>query len=133
MRLISRSENPVFLEPVDLGLAVAEDDVALFVLETPGDDDQEVAFPDPGPLLYLAFDAPHAGDPVVAADADMVGPEHQFGPGELLEILLSGHPYTGDLFGILVWLVKGQEISSIPGEKYRRSGAVAGGKCLRGI
>lgn len=64
------------LEPVYLGSDVAIDNIALLVLETPGDDDQKIAFAYPEPFFYLAFDSPGACDAVLAADSDMVCPEH---------------------------------------------------------
>jgi len=76
------AEVVVLLEPVNLGPDVTVDDVALFILETPGNNNQEVALAYPEPLLDLALDPPHARDTVLATDADMVCPEHQVGPAK---------------------------------------------------
>jgi len=52
----------VLLEPVYLGPDVAVDDIALLVLETPWNNDQEIPLADPEPLLDLALDPPGARD-----------------------------------------------------------------------
>jgi len=80
------AEVVMLLEPVYLGPDVTIDDIALLVLETPGNNDQEIAFAYPEPLLDLALDPPHACDAVLATDADVVGPEHQVGPAEYLPV-----------------------------------------------
>ena len=90
------------LEPVDLGSDVAVDDIALLVLETPGDDNQEVAFAYPEPLLDLALDPPGACDAVLATDAYVVCPEHQVGPGEYLPVSLLRQPYSYNLFSFVI-------------------------------
>ncbi len=80
------AEIVVLLEPVYLGPDVAVDNIAFLVLETPGNDDQEIAFAYPESLLDLAFDAPCACDAVLAADTDVVCPEHQVSPGKYLPV-----------------------------------------------
>jgi hypothetical protein len=82
------AEIVVLLEPVYLGFDVPVDDIALLILETPGDDDQEVTFTYPEPLLNLAFDPSRARDTILATDTDMVCPEHQVGTGEDLTVPL---------------------------------------------
>ena len=76
------------LEPVYLRSDVTVDDIALFILETPGNDNQEIAFADPEPLLDLTFDPPGARDAVLTADTDVVCPEHQVGAGKQFPISL---------------------------------------------
>lgn len=76
------------LEPVYLGPDVAVDNIALLVLETPGDDNQKIALAYPEPFFDLAFDPPGACDAVLTADPDMICPEHQIGPGEYLPVSL---------------------------------------------
>ena len=92
----------MLLEPVYLRLDVPVDDIALLVLETPGDDDQEVTFAYPEPLLDLTLDPSRARDTVLAADADVVCPEHQVGPGEYLPVSLLRQSYANDLFAFVV-------------------------------
>jgi len=70
------------LEPVYLGLDVAVDNIALLVLETPGNNDQEIAFAYPEPLLDFALDPSGTRDAILATDADVICPEHQIGPGK---------------------------------------------------
>ena len=53
-------------------------------------DNEDVAFADPGTLLDLALDPAHAFHAIVAADADMVCPHHQLCTGKLFIELLFG-------------------------------------------
>jgi hypothetical protein len=76
------AEVVMLLEPVHLGPDVTIDDIALLILETPGNNNQEIAFAYPESLLDLALDPPHPRDAVLATDADVVCPEHQVGPAE---------------------------------------------------
>lgn len=92
----------VLLEPVYLGPDVAVDDIALLVLETPWNNDQEIPLADPEPLLDLALDPPGARDTVLAADTDMVCPEHQLRPAKDLLVLLLRQPYAYDLFTLVL-------------------------------
>ena len=89
-----KSEIIVLPQPVSLGWQVPVQDIAFLVLETPGDNDQDVAFADPCPLLDLALDPAHPLDTVVAPDADMVCAHHQFGTGKLFVESLFGQPDT---------------------------------------
>ena len=85
-----RSKIIILPQPVGLRGQVAVQDVALFVLETPRDYNEDVAFPYPGPLLDLAFDPAHPLYPVMAADTDMVCSHHQLRAGKLLVQLFFG-------------------------------------------
>jgi hypothetical protein len=78
-----KSEITVLPQPVSLGREVAVDNIALVILEAPWRDNQDIPFPDPDPLFDLPFDPAHAGNPVIAADADMVCPHHQVCKSEL--------------------------------------------------
>ena len=78
----------VLLEPIDLGLDITVDDIALLILETPGNNNQEIAFTDPEPLLDLTLDPTGARHTVLASDTYMVCPEHQVGSAEYLSISL---------------------------------------------
>jgi len=80
---------PVPLEPFDLRPGIPVRDITLLVLETPGDDDEEVALADPEAFLDLALDPPHPGDAIGAPDRDMVGTKHRFGPCEDLLVSFS--------------------------------------------
>ncbi len=75
---------PVLAQPVSLGRQVAVDDIALLILETPGGDNHNVAFPYPGALLDLSFDSAHAGDTIITPNPDMVCPHHEVSECELL-------------------------------------------------
>jgi len=91
-----RSDIPVPAQPVRLRPEVPVDNVALLVLEAPRDHDQGIAFPYPGPLLHLALDPAHPGDPVNTLDLDVVCPEHCSGEGELFLVPFFWQPHTDD-------------------------------------
>ena len=103
------SEIIVLAQPVCLRRQVPVQDIALLVLETPRDDDEDIAFPDPGALLDLALDPAHPLGAILAADADMVGAHHQFGHRELFVQFLFWQPHAdnrcpvGIKFG---WIVR---------------------------
>jgi len=90
------SEIMILPEPVRLRGQVPVQDVAFFVLETPGDHDKDVPLPDPCPFLDLAFDPAHTFDTVKTAHADMVCPQHQPGACKLFAVLLPRQPHTDD-------------------------------------
>ena len=90
----SEIEMTVPLQPVDLRAGVAVVDVALFVLEAPGNDDQEIPFTDPQPFLDLSLDPAQTGDPVSAPDRDMVGTKHRLSTGKLFLVSLFRQPYA---------------------------------------
>jgi len=48
----------VAAEPVYLGSCVSINDITLFILEIPGNNDKDIAFSDPNSLLDFALDAP---------------------------------------------------------------------------
>jgi len=54
----------VAAEPVYLGRCVSINDIALLILEIPGNNDQDIAFTNPNPLLDFALDPPKARDAV---------------------------------------------------------------------
>ena len=82
------------LQPVDLGTGVAVVDIALFVLEAPRNDDQEIPFTDPQPFLDLSLDPAHTGDPVSASDRDVVCTKHGLSTGKLFLESLFRQPYA---------------------------------------
>ena len=96
------SQIPGPAEPLHLGPGIAVDDVALVVLETPGDDDEDVPFAYPDTLLDLALDAAHPGDPVATLHPDVVGPHHQFGNRKYLTVSLLGEPDPDNLPGLIL-------------------------------
>jgi hypothetical protein len=89
-----RSYVVVPSQPVSLGPDVPVHDIALFILKTPGRDDQHIAFPDPGTALHLPFDSSHPGDAIGTPDTYVVGPEHQFSKGKLFAFPFFGQPHA---------------------------------------
>jgi len=99
------SQIPVPPEPLYLGPGIAVDDIALVVLETPGDHDENIPFTDPDFFLDLALDPPQPGNTIVALDPDMVCSHHQFGLGKHLPVPLLGKADTDDLPGLVLLLI----------------------------
>ena len=79
-------EEVTSLEPVYLGPDIAVDNVALLILETPGNDDKKIPFTYPEALLDLALDPPGPCNTVLTTDPYVVCPEHQISPGEYLPV-----------------------------------------------
>ena len=84
-------------QPFHLRTGIPVDDIALFILEIPGDDNEDVPFTDPDFLFYLALDPPHAGDAIETTDTDMVCTHHQFGAPELFTVPFLGKFDADDL------------------------------------
>jgi hypothetical protein len=103
---------PVPPEPLNLRSRVPVNDIALVVLEAPGDNDKDVPLPDPDFLLDLTLDPAHPGDPVKAPYPDMIGAHHQFGAGKYLPVPLVRETYPDDLLGFSRPLLVGQYINS---------------------
>ena len=57
-------EIVVPVQPFHLRTRIPVDDIALFILEIPGNNNEDVPFTDPDFLFYLALDPPHAGDAI---------------------------------------------------------------------
>ena len=74
----------ILAQPVCLRGEVAVQDITLLVLETPRDDDHNIAFANPCPFFDLDLDPAHPLNTILAADADVVCTHHQFRDGELL-------------------------------------------------
>jgi len=89
-------DKPVSPQPVRLRLYVPVHNITFCILETPGSNDQGIAFPYPGPFLHLSPDSAHAGDPVSTRDTDVIGAEHRLGTGKLLSVPFFRGPYAGD-------------------------------------
>ena len=77
------SEIIILPQPVRLRRQVAVQDIALLVLETPRDNDQDIALADPCALLDLALYPAQALDAIVAFYADMVRPQVRGSAGKL--------------------------------------------------
>ena len=96
---------PVLAQPVRLGRQVAVDDIALLILETPGGDNHNVAFPYPGALLDLSLDPAHAGDAIVTPDPYMVCPHHEVSECELLTGPFLGKTDSDDRRSVRIYCV----------------------------
>ena len=99
------SEVPVLSQPVSLRGKIAIDDITLFILERPRGYNQDIPFPYPDPLFNLALDPAHAGDPVIAADADMVCPHHQICKSELFIGPFLGQANTNNRGSVRIYCV----------------------------
>jgi len=106
---------PIPSQPLDLGTGIAVDDIALVILETPGDHDQDIPFANPDLLLDLALDPAHPVDSVKTPYPDMIGAHHQFGAGKDLAVPLVRNADPDYLLGYtcLAWLLVGQYINSL--------------------
>ena len=82
----------VFPKPFGLRWQVPVKDVTFRVLETPGNNNDDVTFADPCTLLNLPFDPAHPFYPVLASDTYMVCSHHQVGAGKLFPVFLLGKP-----------------------------------------
>lgn len=98
-------EIPVLAQPVRLGRQVAVDDIAFLVLETPGSDNHNVAFPYPGAFLDLSLDSAHTGDTVITSDTDVVCPHHEVCECELLTSPFLGKTDTDNRRTVRVYCV----------------------------
>jgi hypothetical protein len=93
-----RFEIPVSLKPFSLGSDVPVEDIAFLVLETPGNDEQEITLAYPHPFFYLPFNAAGSGHSVKTADSYMICSEHQIGPPKYLIIPLFWQPNSDYFF-----------------------------------
>jgi hypothetical protein len=75
-------------EPIYLCPDISVDDIAFLVLETPGNDDEEVPFTYPETFPDLALDPPDACYAVLTTDPYVVCPKHQISPGKHLPVSL---------------------------------------------
>ena len=91
------SEIIIAPEPLNLRPGIPVDDIAFFILEVPGDYDEDVPFTDPDFLFYLSFYSSHPCHAIKAADADMIGPHHEFSVPEHLPVSFLGQLYPDDL------------------------------------
>jgi hypothetical protein len=77
-------------EPFNLRAGIPVDNIALFILEVPWDDNENITLPDPDFLFDLPFDPSQPGDTVKTPDADMVGTHHQFSTPKHLAVAFLG-------------------------------------------
>jgi hypothetical protein len=84
-------------QPLDLRPGVAVDNIAFVILEVSGEDNKDVAFPDPDFFLNLALDPAHPGDAIKASDPDVVCAHHEFGAPELFAVSVLGKSDPDDL------------------------------------
>jgi len=89
---------PVPSQPLHLRTGVPVGNIALVVLEAPGDDDEDISLTNPDLLLDLSLDPSHPGYPVKAPHPDMVCAHHEFGTGKYLAVPLVRDAYPDDLF-----------------------------------
>lgn len=94
----------VVFQPVCLWPDIPVHDITLGILETPGDDNQGIAFPDPVPFLHGSPDPAQEGDAIDTPYPDMICSEHQFGYGELLVFPFFRQPYTDGWNAICRWI-----------------------------
>ena len=84
-------------EPFDLWPGVPVYDIAFFILEIPGNDDEDIPFTDPDFLFDLSLDSSHPGHTIETADPDMVCTHHQFSVAEHFPVSFLGKFYPDDL------------------------------------
>ncbi len=95
--LVFFSEILIAPEPFDLRAGVPVNNIAFFILEVPGNDNENVPFADPDLLFYLPLDSPHPRHAVITADTDMVCTHHEFCNPEHLPVPFLGEFYPDDL------------------------------------
>jgi hypothetical protein len=84
-------------QPFDLWPGIPVNNVALIVLETPGDDNQDVALADPDFFLDFSLDPSETGDPVETFYPDVVCTHHQFCHREHFTVPFLRKPHPDDL------------------------------------
>ena len=84
-------------EPLDLWTGVTVNDIAFFILEVPGDDNEDITFTDPDFLFDLSLDSAHPGHTIKTTDPDMVCTHHQFSVPEHLPVSFLGQLHPDDL------------------------------------
>ena len=103
---------PVTLQPFDLVTGVPVGNIALVVLEAPGDNNEDIPLANPDFFLDLPLDPAHPGDPVKTPHPDVVGTHHQFGAGKNLPVPLVREADPDYLFWFSGPLLIGQSINS---------------------
>lgn len=88
------SEIIILAQPVSLRGQIPVDDIALLILETPRNHDDDIAFANPCPLLDLALDPAHPFNAINTADTNVVCAHHQFGLSKLLAQFFLGESYS---------------------------------------
>ena len=84
-------------EPFDLWAGITVHNIAFFILEIPGNDDEDIPFTDPDFLFDLSLDSSHPGHTIETTDPDMICTHHQFSIAEHLPVSFLGQFYPDDL------------------------------------
>jgi hypothetical protein len=94
----SRDLSKIFIapEPFDLRARISVNDIALIVLEIPGNDDHNIPFTNPDFLFDLSLDPSHPRCAVKTAHPDMICTHHQFGAPEHFAVSGLGQFYPDD-------------------------------------
>jgi hypothetical protein len=80
-------------QPFDLRPGIPVDNITLFILEIPGDDNEDISLADPDFLFDLPFDPAKARDTIKTFDTDMVCSHHELGTAEHLTVPFLGQFY----------------------------------------
>jgi len=91
-----KSEIVIAPEPFDLRSGIPVDNITLFILEIPGDDNKDIPFADPDFLLDLSLDPAKARDAIKTLDADMVCSHHEFGTAKHFAVPFLGQLHPDD-------------------------------------
>jgi hypothetical protein len=99
MKNKSRQTSKILItpEPLDLRAGITINNITFFILEVPGNYNEDIPFADPDFLFDLSLDSPHPGHAIVTTDPDMVCAHHQFSNTEYFPVTFLGKPYPDDL------------------------------------
>lgn len=94
-------------KPVYLRRCVPVHNVALLILESPGDNDENVAFANPDPFLNLSFNTPKSCHPIRASYSDVIGTKHEFCLGKLFfsSFLRQAYPDDAAILGYVLTII----------------------------
>jgi hypothetical protein len=84
-------------EPFDLWSGIPVYNITFFVLEVPGNNNEDISFTDPDFLFDLSLDSSHPGHTIETTYPDMVCTHHQFGVSEHFPVSFLGQFYPYDL------------------------------------
>jgi len=97
LSILSKSKVLITPEPLDLWAGITINDITFFVLEVPGNDNQDIAFTDPDFLFDLSLDSPHPGHAIETTDTNMICTHHQFSIAEYFPVPFLGQLNPDDL------------------------------------
>jgi hypothetical protein len=80
-------------EPFNLWAGITVNNIAFFILEIPGNDNENIPFTDPYFLFDLSLDPPHPRYTIETADPDMVCAHHEFSVSEHFPVSFLGEFY----------------------------------------